>query len=100
MENIPGQPFSAEKGRISRSALRYYLSSIPKILTQTENWHEIARILFGSRRVIIRLRNGRRFKVRSLMDLWSSRRRVLIMSMGNPRHGSSLDGHRYRRRDR
>jgi len=70
MENIPGQPLSAEKGRISLSALRYYLSSIPKILTQIENWYEIARILFGSRRVVIRLRNGYRFKVRSLMDVW------------------------------
>jgi len=55
----------------SRIAQRiaYYLRSIPIIIGQIENWYSIP-LLFMDRKVIIRLRNGCRFRVRSLMDVW------------------------------
>lgn len=51
------------------SRIRYYLNSIPTIFGQIENWPVILTLLL-SRRPVIRLRNGCRFRVRSLMDVW------------------------------
>ncbi|MBC7225788.1 MAG: FkbM family methyltransferase [Thermoflexales bacterium] len=51
------------------SRIRYYLSSIPTIFGQIENWPLILMLLWG-KRPVIRLRNGCRFRVRSLMDVW------------------------------
>jgi len=48
----------------------YYLSSTPTILGQIRNWYVCFGLLLNSNPVIIRLRNGCRFKVRSLMDVW------------------------------
>lgn len=48
----------------------YYLSSIPTILGQIENWYVCFGLLAKKKPVIIRLRNGCQFKVRSLMDVW------------------------------
>jgi len=48
----------------------YYLSSIPTILKQIRNWYVCLGLLFGQKPVVIRLRNGCCFKVRSLMDVW------------------------------
>jgi FkbM family methyltransferase len=51
------------------SRLQYYLTSIPTILGQVENWPAVFLLLLG-KRVVIRLRNGCRFRVRSVMDVW------------------------------
>jgi len=51
------------------SRLQYYLTSIPTILGQVENWPAVFLIPFGKRGVI-HLRNGCRFRVRSVMDVW------------------------------
>jgi FkbM family methyltransferase len=48
----------------------YYLSSILTILGQIRNWYVCFGLLFNRKPVVIRLRNGCRFKVRSLMDVW------------------------------
>ncbi|MGC9397156.1 MAG: FkbM family methyltransferase [Anaerolineae bacterium] len=48
----------------------YYLSSVPTILRQIRNWYVCFGLLFNKKPVIIRLRNGCQFKVRSLMDVW------------------------------
>jgi len=48
----------------------YYISSIPAILGQIRNWYVCFDLLFNVKPVVIRLRNGCRFKVRSLMDVW------------------------------
>ena len=52
------------------SRIRYYLFSIPTLLGQIINWYEIPRLLFSKRPLTIRLRNGRFYKVRNLMDVW------------------------------
>ncbi len=52
------------------SRVRYYLTSIPTILGQIENWYVLFLLLLGKRRAVLRLRNGCRFIVRSLMDAW------------------------------
>jgi len=51
------------------SRLSYYMSSIPTILTQIENWPEISTILWR-KQPVVRTRNGLKFKVRSFMDVW------------------------------
>ena len=48
----------------------YYLFSVPTILGQIRNWYVCFNLLFNKKPVVIRLRNGCRFKVRSLMDVW------------------------------
>lgn len=48
----------------------YYLSSIPTLLGQIRNWYACFGLLFNKKPVVIRLRNGCQFKVRSLMDVW------------------------------
>lgn len=53
-----------------KNRTKYYLSSIPTILGQIENWYTILLLLFRKQPTIIRLRNGCQFKVRSLMDVW------------------------------
>jgi FkbM family methyltransferase len=67
IESYGGMPIIMISGMISR--LRYYLSSIPTIFGQVENWPALALLIFR-KRIIIRLRNGCRFRVRSLMDVW------------------------------
>jgi len=48
----------------------YYLSSLPTLLGQIRNWYVCFGLLLNRQPVIIRLKNGCRFKVRSLMDVW------------------------------
>jgi len=48
----------------------YYLSSVPTLLGQIRNWPICLGLLFNKKPVVIRLRNGCQFKVRSLMDVW------------------------------
>jgi len=50
--------------------IKYYLSSIFTILGQVENWHVLFSLLLRKQPVVIKLRNGCKFKVRSLMDVW------------------------------
>lgn len=50
--------------------IKYYLSSIPTILGQVENWYRLLPLLLRKQPVVIRLRNGCKFRVRSLMDVW------------------------------
>ncbi len=50
--------------------LRYYLSSIPTLLTGIQNWSACAMLPFRRDPLILQLRNGLRFKVRTLMDVW------------------------------
>jgi FkbM family methyltransferase len=55
------------------SAFWYYLLSIPTLLAGVRNWDGILRLCLrpsGSSTVVVRLRNGCRFTVRTLMDLW------------------------------
>jgi len=51
------------------SRLRYYLLSIPTLLAGIQNWPACAALPFSTS-LILRLRNGLRFKVRTLMDVW------------------------------
>lgn len=48
----------------------YYLSSIPTILGQIKNWYVCLGLLVSKKPVIIRLKSGCQFKVRSVMDVW------------------------------
>lgn len=50
--------------------IKYYLSSVPTILGQISNWYVCFGLLLNKKPVVIRLRNGCQFKVRSLMDVW------------------------------
>lgn len=50
--------------------IKYYLSSVPTILGQVENWYVLLSLLLRKQPVVIRLRNGCKFKVRSPMDVW------------------------------
>ena len=50
--------------------LAYYVCSIPTILGGIKNWPMCLSLLWRKRPVIITLRNGCQFKVRSLMDVW------------------------------
>ena len=50
--------------------LQYYLSSILTVLRQVENWHALPGLALRKQPVVLRLRNGCAFKVRSLMDVW------------------------------
>lgn len=52
------------------SRLGYYLSSIPTIWTGIKNWYAIPRLLFNRQPIVVELKNGCRFKVRGLMDVW------------------------------
>jgi FkbM family methyltransferase len=54
------------------SAISYYLGSIPTLLAGIRNWGTAARLLAGNsgRPLEVHLRDGCRFRVRSLMDLW------------------------------
>jgi FkbM family methyltransferase len=53
-------------------AVRYYVSSIPTLLAGVRSRGSVVRLFAGRPRrpVEVRLRNGCRFLVRSLMDLW------------------------------
>ncbi|MCP4600750.1 MAG: FkbM family methyltransferase [Proteobacteria bacterium] len=50
--------------------IAYYLSSIPTILRGIENWYALPLLLVRKKPVVIRLRNGCRFQVSSLMEAW------------------------------
>ncbi len=50
--------------------IKYYLSSILTILGQIQNWSTCFGLLLNKESVVIRLKNGCQFKVRSLMDVW------------------------------
>ena len=50
--------------------LKYYLSSIPTLLYHIQNWSAFLSVLVNNKPTIIRLRNGQKVKVRSLMDIW------------------------------
>jgi len=50
--------------------IKYYLSSIPTVLVQVKNWYILLPLLLRKQPVAIKLRNGCKFKVRSLMDVW------------------------------
>jgi FkbM family methyltransferase len=51
------------------SRLAYYIASIPTLLGQVRNWYALPALAW-SKRPIIQLDNGLRFRVRSLMDVW------------------------------
>lgn len=59
------------------SRIKYYLLSIPTLLGQIENWYELAKIPLNKKPVVLRLRNGLRLKVRSLMDVWITKETCL-----------------------
>jgi len=48
----------------------YYLSSIFTILRGVKNWPECITLPFRKTSLLIRLRNGLQFKVRTLLDVW------------------------------
>ncbi|HYR46121.1 MAG TPA: FkbM family methyltransferase [Thermoanaerobaculia bacterium] len=51
----------------------YYLSSIPTLLLKIRNWPAVVLLFLGlpvSRPLVIRLKTGCRFKVRTRMDVW------------------------------
>lgn len=51
------------------SRLGYYFRSIPTLFGQIENWPFLPLLVLG-KQTTVRLRNGCRFRVRSLMDVW------------------------------
>lgn len=53
-----------------KTRLRYYLSSIFTLLGKIKNWPAPLLLALGKSNVMIYLKNGCRFKVRSLMDVW------------------------------
>lgn len=55
------------------SRLFYYLSSIPTLLLGIKNWPTVIAAFLGlytRERFVVELRNGCRFQVRTLMDIW------------------------------
>lgn len=50
--------------------LRYYLTSIPTLLMGIRNWPVCLTLPFRRTPVVIELRNGARYSVRTLMDVW------------------------------
>jgi FkbM family methyltransferase len=52
------------------SRIKYYLSSIPTLLGQVTNWYELVKLPLTRQPVVLRLKNGLRLKVRSVMDVW------------------------------
>ncbi|RQW02921.1 FkbM family methyltransferase, partial [candidate division KSB1 bacterium] len=48
----------------------YYLSSLLTLLRQTRNGYVCFGLLLHKKPVVIKLKNGCQFKVRSLMDVW------------------------------
>lgn len=52
------------------SRILYYLSSLPTLIGQINNWYALPTLLLKKEGLIIRLKNGCQFKVRSLMDVW------------------------------
>lgn len=51
------------------SRLRYYLTSIPTLLTGIRRWYRLP-LLLRDEQLVIELRSGAAFMVRSLMDVW------------------------------
>ena len=52
------------------SRIKYYLSSIPTIFRHIENWYVFILLLSGRKETVINLKNGLKFKIRNLMDMW------------------------------
>lgn len=52
------------------SRLSYYLASLPTLLTGIRNWPACATLPFRRTPLTLHLRNGLRFQVRTLMDVW------------------------------
>ncbi|GAB4577672.1 MAG: FkbM family methyltransferase [Anaerolineales bacterium] len=52
------------------SRLRYYLSSLPTLVTGIRNWLACATLPFRRAPLTLHLRNGLRFRVQTLMDVW------------------------------
>jgi FkbM family methyltransferase len=52
------------------SRLKYYLFSLPTLLFGIKNWYRLPFLLFQKEPIVLELRNGCRFCVRSLMDAW------------------------------
>jgi len=55
------------------SRWRYYLSSIPTLIFRIRNWPSVVALFLGlpvSRSLVIHLKRGCRFKVRTKMDVW------------------------------
>jgi FkbM family methyltransferase len=52
------------------SRLKYYLFSLPTLLFGIKNWYRLPFLLFQKEPIVLELRNGYRFCVRSLMDAW------------------------------
>lgn len=50
--------------------LQYYLSSIPTLFGQIQNWPVLFVLLFRKQPTLIQLKNGCQFRVRNLMDVW------------------------------
>ena len=58
---------------MSFSRLRYYLTSIPTLLWGVRNWPTVIAGLSGlpaASPVVVTLRDGLRFRVRTLLDIW------------------------------
>ena len=53
-----------------RSRLKYYLLSIPTLLYHIRNWSAFVAVFANNKPTIVKLRNGQKVKVRSLMDIW------------------------------
>ncbi|MBN2003586.1 MAG: FkbM family methyltransferase [Anaerolineae bacterium] len=53
-----------------KTRLFYYLTSILTLLSKIKNWWVLLPLALGKSNVIIHLKNGCQFKVRSLMDVW------------------------------
>ncbi|RLC86857.1 MAG: FkbM family methyltransferase [Chloroflexi bacterium] len=50
--------------------IKYYMTSVLTLLRQVENWYMLPLLVVRKRPMIINLRTGYKFKVRSLMDAW------------------------------
>jgi len=50
--------------------IKYYTTSVLTLLRQVENWYMLPLLVVRKRPMIINLRTGYKFKVRSLMDVW------------------------------
>lgn len=63
---------SCYNGAVLLSRLLYYLSSLPVLLGGVRRWPAVLRALLRPRRrpFVVELRDGARFTVRTLLDLW------------------------------
>ncbi|NJN44129.1 MAG: FkbM family methyltransferase, partial [Anaerolineae bacterium] len=71
------------------SRIRYYLSSIPTLVWGIQNWLACLTLPFRRTPLILHLRNGIRFKVRTLMDVWIIKETCLDQDY--EKHGTAID---------